>query len=268
MPFTPSHAAAVLPLRALCRRGWLCWSALVVGSITPDLEYLLLLRGYSRWGHTFAGTFYFCLPVGLLALLLFDCFAKRRWLLLLPAAARRRWAAAAFEAPSLRAWFSSIPLSILIGSWSHLLWDSFTHTGRFGGRWIPQIESVAFTILDRPVLWTNLLQLSSTFIGALILFAAYRQSLSRSAGSDRIAPSIPDLWRHLLVAVWALLPILFALGYAFRRAAYTPGVEYLHAFVGAGARATLSATVLVGLLIAILLARIGHPGGRFRTVSS
>ena len=259
MPFTPSHAAAVLPLRALTRRGWLCLSALVVGSIAPDLEYLLLLRGYSRWGHTFAGTFYFCLPVGLLTLLIFERFAKRRWLLLLPAAARRRWATAALEAPSLRAWFISIPLSILIGSWTHLLWDGFTHAGRFGGRWLPQIERVAFTIVDRPVLWTNLLQLSSTFVGALILYVAFRRSLSRDAYSNRIAPSIPDLWRHFLIAAWALLPILFALGYAYRRAAYTPGVEYIHAFVGAGARATLSATVVVGLLIAAVLAWIGYP---------
>lgn len=66
MPFTLAHPAAVLPLhRRLRRRASL--SALVVGSITPDLAYFLPLGVSGSQSHSALGLLVFCLPVGMLA---------------------------------------------------------------------------------------------------------------------------------------------------------------------------------------------------------
>src|SRR5882672_6336607 len=68
MPFTLAHPAAVLPLRRWPR---LDFVALVIGSMTPDFGYYLLLPDMRLETHSFAGSLETCLPVGLLLVLLF-----------------------------------------------------------------------------------------------------------------------------------------------------------------------------------------------------
>src|SRR4051812_49745428 len=85
MPFTLSHPAATLPLRK-----FLPLSALVIGSMSPDFEYLLRLAGVSRFSHTLPAVFYFCLPVSLLLLWLFHNLIKRPAIELLPTYFRER----------------------------------------------------------------------------------------------------------------------------------------------------------------------------------
>jgi hypothetical protein len=48
MPFTFAHPAAVLPLRRFCPDR-LVWSALVIGTVSPDLEYFVRLAPSARW---------------------------------------------------------------------------------------------------------------------------------------------------------------------------------------------------------------------------
>ena len=83
MPFTAAHPAAVLPLRRFCPQ-WFVWPALIVGSITPDTEYFLALRPQSSHGVTFAGSFYYCVPIGLLLLGAFHLLLRQPLALLLP----------------------------------------------------------------------------------------------------------------------------------------------------------------------------------------
>ena len=61
MPFTPSHAVAAAPLW-LVARGWLPLSALVVGTMAPDYEFLLRLRPSAIVSHSVVGLVVFCLP--------------------------------------------------------------------------------------------------------------------------------------------------------------------------------------------------------------
>ena len=81
MPFTPAHSAAVVPLYfTFCKH--LVFSALIIGSMSPDFEYILRLTPTSRIGHTFHGLFLFCLPVGLILNLLYNV-ARTNCLLIL-----------------------------------------------------------------------------------------------------------------------------------------------------------------------------------------
>ena len=85
MPFPLAHPAAVLPLRRCCPR-YLSFPALVIGSLCPDSGYLFHAGNFS---HRFlAGSFGFCLPVGLVLVLVF--YGVRRPVIgILPASYRR-----------------------------------------------------------------------------------------------------------------------------------------------------------------------------------
>ena len=123
MPFTISHVAAVLPLP----RKRLVFSALVFGSVSPDLPHLILLPEVSRYGHSLAGLFVASVPLGFAALALFHFVLKNPLLALSPDTIRLR---VPVQGPfqlgpaSRTVW---ILVSVLIGAITHILWDSFTH---------------------------------------------------------------------------------------------------------------------------------------------
>lgn len=70
MPLTFAHPAAALPLlRPLGRYGSL--SALVIGSIAPDLAFIVPIGASREQTHGLAALLTFSLPAGLLAYVLF-----------------------------------------------------------------------------------------------------------------------------------------------------------------------------------------------------
>jgi hypothetical protein len=140
MPFTLAHPAAVLPLRRLRLMRTV---PLIVGAMTPDLPYYLpwrIAKHIPDVTHTLLGTLTLDLPLGLLSLL---CV----WLLRAPLAAplgsgARAKCAAAMESFGSRPlnWVLA-PLSILVGAWTHLAWDSFTHADGWMVRRIPALSA-------------------------------------------------------------------------------------------------------------------------------
>lgn len=127
MPFTLAHPAAVLPLRRLRLMRTV---PLIIGATTPDVPYYLPWR-ISRhmpgeYTHTLLGSFTVDLPIGLL--LLVGVWLLRQSLVApLGPGARAKCAAALERFGSQPLNWALSPLSILIGAWTHLAWDSFTH---------------------------------------------------------------------------------------------------------------------------------------------
>lgn len=125
MPFTFSHAAAAWPFR----KTRLEMPALVIGCFAPDFPYFMFIRPYGLIGHTLLGAFIFDLPASLAVLWMFYAFVKQPLSLLLPEGIRRRLKPGngnfSFRPPARLA---LIMVSILIGTATHILWDSFTHT--------------------------------------------------------------------------------------------------------------------------------------------
>ncbi|NQT86384.1 DUF4184 family protein [bacterium] len=138
MPATFAHPAAAAPLSRL----GLPLSALVIGSIAPDLEYYIRLAPYGRYGHTLGGVVTFCLPLGLAVLLVFHWVAKRPLLALLPDSHQDRLAPAAesFRFLSVRGLVGA-PVGIVVGAFTHLAWDSFTHLRGWGVQQFPILAS-------------------------------------------------------------------------------------------------------------------------------
>ena len=127
MPFTFAHPAAVLPLRSL-RVVPIVFSALVIGSMAPDIVYFAPLSLDGDFTHSLAGLFLFCLPAGMLMYLLIMHGLRRPLSALLPFGIARRLtpAAAAHGMTPLRRALA-ILLSLLLGAMTHVLWDALTH---------------------------------------------------------------------------------------------------------------------------------------------
>lgn len=158
MPLTIAHPAAVVPLR----NSGLPFSALLVGSLAPDLEYLFHLSPTGQFGHTIPGLFLFCIPIGLLSLLIFH------WIWSPPSDVLMNRAGSKFSFLPF-SHFGLICLSILIGAISHLVWDSLTHSY---GWMVQRVSPLRMPLMETP--WGTLrlfkvLQHSSTALGLAIL---------------------------------------------------------------------------------------------------
>jgi uncharacterized protein DUF4184 len=125
MPFTFSHAAAAWPFR----KTRLEMPALVIGCFAPDFPYFMFFKRYGFIGHTLLGAFFFDLPVSLAVLWLFYAYQRQPLLMLLPKGFRMRMKPGEGD---LSFWPLARPalivVSILVGTATHILWDSFTHS--------------------------------------------------------------------------------------------------------------------------------------------
>ncbi|MET9590300.1 DUF4184 family protein [Streptomyces sp. NPDC006516] len=154
MPFTLSHAAAVLPgiRRSGKGRGPLVASALVAGSFAPDVTYYAdtVIPGGMEFGavtHAVWGVF----TVDLLitgALVALWLMLREPLVALLPRAAQGRvhtFVRGRRREPggltlSEAGWFA---LSAVIGSGTHVVWDAFTHHDRWGTELLPVLNRSA-----------------------------------------------------------------------------------------------------------------------------
>jgi hypothetical protein len=171
MPFTLAHPAAVLPLR---RVRYLRTAPLIIGAVTPDLPYYAPARltGHlTHDTHSMTGSFTIDLPLGL-AVLACAFLLRRPLTVLLPA--RARWLCSHALEPfrrGVRDWVLA-PLSIAAGVWSHLLWDSFTHTDGW------MVRRIGFLSRAVTIGWyegqvCHLLQYLSSVAGLAILAVWY-----------------------------------------------------------------------------------------------
>ncbi|MGA8090409.1 MAG: DUF4184 family protein [Terracidiphilus sp.] len=166
MPFTLSHAAAAMPFR----RTRLIMSALIVGCFAPDFEYFVPFAHHGSFGHSLLGVFALDLPLSLVVLWLFHRYAKEPLAACLPASARARLQLGprTLSIHSLSR-FALIVLSILVGIATHILWDSFTHSGHLLGHQVPFLDGQVSLPLFGPRPWFGILQYFSSVLGIVIL---------------------------------------------------------------------------------------------------
>ncbi|MEV3991760.1 DUF4184 family protein [Streptomyces sp. NPDC049837] len=152
MPFTLSHAAAVLPgiRRSGTGRGPLAASALVMGSFSPDMTYFAdtAIPGAMLFGdvtHSLLGV----LTVDVLiaaALVAVWLMVREPLLALVPA----RWQGRVHALVRGESWRERQPaglavrfyVSAVIGAATHVVWDLFTHADRWGMKVLPVLGEV------------------------------------------------------------------------------------------------------------------------------
>jgi hypothetical protein len=216
MPYPFAHPAAVIPLARLGVP-----SALVIGSIVPDLWYFIPLVERAQ-SHSLAGLVLFCLPLGLALYLLFHLLLKQPLIELLSPRL------AAFACPGLPpARWRAVLLSLLAGALTHLAWDALAHA-------------------NDHVPGHNWAQHASTLLGSAVIAAWLWPRLRRApARSSALAPA-------QRVAVFAMLAGAAAL--AVTLSAAWPGLELaeLKRFLRTGAVAAAQASGLAIITYALV----------------
>src|SRR5271155_1980626 len=142
MPATFSHPPAIVPF---VRYGGIL-SAMAIGTMLPDIWHMVpeFLQRYET--HTLIAQLNFTVPVGLFFLFTFHFWLKRPFLALLPLSMQQRLYGLV-DRPF--AWwpmkrFGAILVSLWLGGFIHILWDSFTHTGGWMVRHISPLRTVVF----------------------------------------------------------------------------------------------------------------------------
>ncbi|MFJ8945944.1 DUF4184 family protein [Streptomyces sp. NPDC102395] len=202
MPFTLSHAAAVLPVVRTdgSGRGPLVPAVLVAGSFAPDMTYYAasVLDGAMEFGdvtHSFAGVFTVDVVVSW-ALVALWLLVREPLVALLPRARQGRTAAltrcgatrARVGPAVLLRWYASA----VLGSLTHVVWDAFTHLDRWGMRLFPVLGE---TVAGSPLYWY--LQYGGSAVAAVAIAAFLTSALRRTPPGEPLGVpvlSTRDRW--------------------------------------------------------------------------
>ena len=225
MPGTFSHPLAVLPLRRFTPRP-LNFAALVIGSMTPDFGYFIDQFDLSSFAHTLSGSFLACVPTGVVMLILLYLFAKPVCYAL-PSPHREVLLPICPAFPTqLSAWLM-IFVSLLLGAWTHIIWDAFTHENGWFVERVLFLREPAFKTGSSTTHVYLALQEASTIIGFLILALAYWMWIYRQRRA-LVVFSAAELWRYLFWIAIAVVSFTIGIPAAYHFANSTSLHDFLY----------------------------------------
>lgn len=202
MPFTFSHPAAVLPFRKYCPR-YLNLPALVAGSLTPDLGYYLHNWHWSVWGHSWLGSLRFDLPAGLILTALFYLAVRPvSRLLAHPHREALSSVCPVLGLPGVRQ-LLVVAVSVLLGAWTHIIWDGFTHSNGWCVREFSRFTPPLLMLGSYEITVWHILQHGSTLLGLFLLAWSY----GRYAHSRRFLKHKQVLGPVSRCLIWLLMLI-------------------------------------------------------------
>jgi len=231
MPFTPSHAALALPFL----RTPLIPSAVVIGTMGPDLPYFLPFSTFRGETHALWGVPTIDLAIGLVTWLLWIVVLRAPLVDLAP-----DWIRFRMPPPPALPWrgehrarrLALLVVAILLGTVTHLLWDAPTHPG-----WLSQnVGWLGASIGELRV--TSLLQHLSSVGGVVLLVVWVRlwtARIPRQKSADRVHRGIRHrVW--IAIAASGLLAgtITLAIGIAGGEPAIDSALTFRVARVGIG----------------------------------
>jgi hypothetical protein len=259
VPYTVSHIAAVMPGYKWLARAQV-FSAAVIGSMVPDFGFLLP-RYPARWEtHSLTGLFTFCLPLGLIAYCLTQLLIKPAMVEALPDRVylrlQRSHPPAALT--SLRTWVL-VSAAVLLGAFTHLIWDGFTHEGGRGVRALSFLSEFGPELDGHRLHLFRLLQFVSSIVGLAIVMIAMVVWVGRAPAPQ--APcerrlAAPERMGWLIL--YLLPPTIMVSGALWR--AWVTGISpfgngyTLGGVAVASIRGAIISLVLVSLLLRIRVA--------------
>ncbi len=172
MPFTLSHPAIVLPLALKKLR--LSATGLIIGSLTPDFEYFIRMKDWSRYSHTWPGLFWFDLPLGVLLCFIYHLVVRNSFFDNLPTFLRQRvvvYKKFNWIEYFLKSWLI-VCISVLIGAASHILWDAFTHESQLFVQRDPDLSTM-MKVGSVNLAGYKFLQLSNSIVGLLVIVITF-----------------------------------------------------------------------------------------------
>jgi hypothetical protein len=232
MPFTLSHAAAVIPLRNRFGKV-LPLSALLIGSFSPDFRYFIPGVRIRLFSHSLEGLFLFCLPLSLFALWVFHSLVKEPLFHLLPKSLQSR-----IDPKILHYSFFQlrrilvIVIAILIGAFTHIVWDSFTHDNGWAVERWPVLYRMVYHFPSYDIRVFKLLQYLSTVFGLLAVcywfWNWFRKEPAQLSREDDYFQS--PVKKGIIVILFSCA-IGFGCSFGFWGAAYFKGFRAVQEFV-------------------------------------
>lgn len=215
MPFTLAHPAAVLPFRRFCPER-LNFAALVIGSISPDFFYFLNFWSLGAYGHTLLGSVLISLPVCLISYLVLRFYsAPIAELLFEP------FDKALINGFAAKSSFLVLVVSFLLGIWTHIIWDSFTHSHGFFVDRIPFLESSIGYFNGHGIKTYSIFQYLGSAFGLLVLALWYHKGLSKE-----LREPLKITWRKCLRWILFLfLPLVAVLIEALPELSNAPNLD-------------------------------------------
>ncbi len=204
MPFTVSHAAAVLPLHSLSKHK-LPLTALMIGSMAPDFGYFFSHDFSRALTHSISGLFIFALPAGLAAWLFYVAVLEKATITLLSDRWHTRFAHTdALTMPLI----GRAAIAVVLGAATHLIWDAFTHRGTFVTDAWPVLRGPTPGFSWLPIY--HLLHALSSVVG-LVLLIIWARGLHRLPAKSLIRPyRISE--RARIGALWFVLACSLLVG--------------------------------------------------------
>ncbi|WP_341954439.1 DUF4184 family protein [Microbacterium sp. LWH13-1.2] len=265
MPFTPSHALVALPFI----RTPLVPAAIAIGAMTPDLP--LFLRGVGL-DYSFTHTFDNVVWTALVAFVLFVIwrvvlrpavgeFAPLWLATRIPA----EWSRSGAEAARLAVGAGStrrlypvlLAVSLILGVLSHIVWDLFTHEGRWGVDAFPALDE-----MWGPLTGYKWLQHGSSVIGLVVIAIWATLRLRRTEPRGEVARTLPAGVR---ISWWLSLPVVLVTATVIGYLAYGPFTEeftYQHlAYRILPPACALWGALTLALCLALPLFRRNHQRG-------
>ena len=195
MPFTPSHAVAILPFL----RTPLPAAALVVGSMAPDLQYFVPLDLTRAASHSWPGILTIDIPIGIAAMLLWMLVLRTPVLDYSPRWLRERMTP--LKRARSRVVYAGLVLAALaLGILTHFILDFPTHRGWLSEHVSWMQGSVGpFTVI-------RILHFGASVLGAVIIAVWAIGWVRRTPRTPR-ATLVPQRER---VAVWIALSTILA----------------------------------------------------------
>jgi hypothetical protein len=169
MPFTFSHPAAILPATLLPKK-YYSLTGLIAGSVAPDFEYFIRMSIYGEYGHTFAGIFWFNLPLAIILAWAYHGIVRDPLIDNLPKYFQSRLSQfQTFKwSEYVRKNWAIVMVSIIMGTATHLLWDSFTHQTGYMVSLIPVLVSNIY-VFNFKIPVYEIIQHGSTVVGGVIM---------------------------------------------------------------------------------------------------
>jgi len=153
-----------------------------------------------EFSHRFLGSIGFCLPMGLVLLALF--YALRLPLVRMLPSSYQQALLPVCERPRGPLW--GMVISLLIGAWTHLLWDSFTHADGGIVRLLPLLQSTVISVGGRTARVCHLLWYGCSFGGVVwlcLVFERWKRANVRGCAGASGTAALRDA---VLVAILAV----------------------------------------------------------------
>lgn len=218
MPLTFAHPAAVLPFSRKSR--YIHFTAMVLGSMSPDFEYFLRGQPLGEIGHTFKGFFIYNLPLVAVVYLIYHFFIHQTLFHHLPLFLQ--------ESSSQKRDHSSMTLKVivfcysaLLGMLTHIIWDSFTHRNGYMVMRLPALN-YNFSLYGFDIPLYKFLQHGGTLFGitAIIVYMYCRALPQGNQNKVKVNPrqklifwSLLFLLTIFIVVLWYLIDYVSIMSY-------------------------------------------------------